>query len=66
MWATSVILKSAQSKQSPIGRKYAQSGHPGSRRSSCRPISRTSSFESLVCKSTNAGFLNETKVQFRN
>jgi hypothetical protein len=29
MWATSVIFKKiAQSEQSPIGRKFAQSGHP--------------------------------------
>jgi hypothetical protein len=29
MWATYVIFqKTAQRKQSPIGRKFAQSGHP--------------------------------------
>jgi hypothetical protein len=31
MWAISVIFKLiAQSKQSPFGRKFAQSGYPGS------------------------------------
>jgi hypothetical protein len=29
MWATSAIKKTKQSKQSPIGRKFAQSGHSG-------------------------------------
>jgi hypothetical protein len=29
MWATTVILKTTQSKQSPNRRKFAQSGHPG-------------------------------------
>jgi hypothetical protein len=30
MWAISVIFKiTVLSKQSPIGRKFAQSGHPG-------------------------------------
>jgi hypothetical protein len=30
MWATSVISKkTAQNKQSPNGRKFAQSGYPG-------------------------------------
>jgi hypothetical protein len=28
MWATCSIKKTAQSKQSPIGRKFGQSGHP--------------------------------------
>jgi hypothetical protein len=27
MWPTPAIKKTAQSKQSPIGRKFAQSGH---------------------------------------
>jgi hypothetical protein len=30
MWDTSVLQGTAQSKQSPIGRKFAQSGHPAS------------------------------------
>jgi hypothetical protein len=30
MWATSLIKKTAQSKQSPTGLKIAQSGHPAS------------------------------------
>jgi hypothetical protein len=29
MWVTSVIFKKAQSKKSPIGRKFSQSDHPG-------------------------------------
>jgi hypothetical protein len=30
MWANSVNFKKARSKQSPMGRKFAKSGHPGS------------------------------------
>jgi hypothetical protein len=32
LWAISVFFKTAQSKQSPIGRKFAQSGDTGAKR----------------------------------
>jgi hypothetical protein len=35
MWATSAIKKTKQSKQSPIGRIFAHSGHPAQQLLSC-------------------------------